>query len=183
MWIIIFIWIAASIVIGSLSSATIGFAIFFSPLVYMLTYIFSTDHRVSAIASLGLIGLAIGVFQEKQEKAKKNAAEERRSDRIKEEERRCKAARRAEVENAYDYLMNEADLESRDLCNDYKQYYSKNRLHGELECNFEEKIIAKAKPLIDAEELRRREQEAIARQLFEKEEQMFAAKYGAKEES
>ena len=189
MWWVIFIWIVVSIIIGSFSGIGCGFSFFLAPVVYMISYALSQNHLYAALASLSPMGIAVGVNEDKKEKASKRREEELAETRWKFEERRRKEAREQEVRAAYHCLLevNIKDAEANDLCNDYKNYYITDHLYDNLKRNFEDRIIAKAKPLIEAEEFRRQEQEAIQEALeqeqYEKEQAMLAAKYGAKKDS
>ena len=186
MWWVIFIWTVVSIIIGSFGGIGCGFSFLIAPMVYMITYSLSQNHLYAALASLSPMGFAIGINEDKKEKAAKKRTEELADVRWKLEERRRKEAREQEVAAAYHCLLEVGvkDPEAIDLCNDYKNYYLPDRLYDDLKRNFENKILAKAKPLIEAEELKRQKQEAIQEALeqeqYEKVQAMLAAKYGGK---
>lgn len=189
LWVIfiIFIWTVASIIIGSFGGIGWGISLFLAPVIYIITYALSQNHLVAAMASVSPMGLAISINEGKKEKAAKKKNEELADARWKLEERQRKEAREGEVRTAYHYLSKANDEEALDLCNDYRNYYETGRLCDNLKRNFENRIIAKAKPLIEAEELERQEQEAIQEALeqerYEKEQAMLAAKYGVKKDN
>ncbi len=122
MWWVIFIWTVVSIIIGSFGCIGCGFSFFLTPVVYFITYALSQNHLFAALASLSLIGIAIGFNEDKKEKAAKKRAEELADARWELEERRRKEARKQEVWAAYHCLLeiNQKDVEANDLCNDYE---------------------------------------------------------------
>jgi hypothetical protein len=84
------------------------------------------------------MGFAIGINEDKKEKAAKKRTEELAEARWKLEERRRKEAREQEVAAAYHCLLEVSvkDPEANDLCNDYKSYYLPDRLYDNLKRNF-----------------------------------------------
>ena len=90
------------------------------------------------------------------------------------------------MEKSVPYIaqMVTVDEEASQIYADYLNYYVTKKMFGEVKTNFENRLIAKAKPIREAEELRLAEEEAreaeIEREKFEKEQRRLKARYGKK---
>ncbi|MFZ1106780.1 MAG: hypothetical protein WAN43_00345 [Rhodomicrobium sp.] len=101
------------------------------------------------------------------------------------EEQRLKWLREEEIENtAYELqqLKHCRDKEALELCNDYENYYVAELMSEDIKINFEDRLIAKAKAMREAEELRlaneEAEREAREREQLEREQKRLITRYG-----
>jgi hypothetical protein len=108
--------------------------------------------------------------------------------RLASEEQRQKYMREEEIENsAYELEQLEADCsdkEALEIYEDYETYYVTGLMSEDIKTNFENRLIAKAKAMREAEELRLAQEEAEERarerEQLERERKRMIARYGSK---
>ena len=179
---IVVVWIVIASVAGRLTSAVVGFAVFFSPLAGGITYAISNSGWFALFAGLVLIGIASDKHQSDKEKERKAEAERRRELRELAEKRKLEEERKAEIQIAARYISRMDDNEAKYLYRDYEKYYLDEKMFDDVKTNFENRIIEKARPIREAEELRLAEeeakQEAIEEEKWEEEQNLLTKRYG-----
>jgi hypothetical protein len=156
-------WIAISIHAGEKSSNFVGWVVFLFPFIYITCRIYS-DYKTSnkIVVFIGIVTFIIHkqteYSYEKHKKELKKEEDERHEISIANE------IRKEKVTKAASYIYNTRDEESAELFGDYRGFYLAGKMPPELIENFEDRLIAKAQPAIDAEKLRKKEEATLAKE-------------------
>ena len=183
------VWVIIAMIVASLSSPGIGCAVFFAPLAYFITYQISNNNQLSWIIGLGLIVLVAISNEIDANFAEKENLKAENERKLIDEKRRIDSLKKAEIANAAFYVSQMDDEEAAELYSDYQKYYLSGEMLDDVKSNFENRLIAKAKPMREAEELCLAEEEAreaeeearrraIEHEEFEKEQRRLNARYG-----